>query len=123
MAGWAEMTPLAGECQEIFMAAVFAFHTGKAVVQITAIEITIDHLLDIGPPESVLPGEMLVIDPDKSLKIVLYAAVIIGQLWIPGTIDSGSKGHDLSPLRISCRHNVERSFYLSRRIWTVVISI
>jgi hypothetical protein len=47
-------------------------------VQIAAIEITIDHLLDIGPPESVLPGEMLIIDPNKGLKIVLYAAVIIG---------------------------------------------
>jgi hypothetical protein len=27
---------LAGECQEIFMAAILAFHTGKAVVQIPA---------------------------------------------------------------------------------------
>ena len=45
---------LAREGQEIFMAAVFAFHTGKTVVQIPAIEITMDHLLDIGPPESVL---------------------------------------------------------------------
>jgi hypothetical protein len=51
----AEVAALAGKCQEIFVAAVFAFHTGKAVVQITAIEITIDHLLDIGPPEAVLP--------------------------------------------------------------------
>ena len=32
-------------------------HTGKAVVQITAIEITIDHLLDIGPPEAVLEAD------------------------------------------------------------------
>ena len=47
------------------MAAVFTFHTGKAVIQVAAIEIAIDHLLDIGPPEAVLPGEMLVIDPDK----------------------------------------------------------
>ena len=45
---------LAEECQEIFMAAVLAFHTGKAFVQIAAIEIAIDYLLDIGPPESVL---------------------------------------------------------------------
>ncbi len=37
------------------MAAVFAFHAGKAVVQITAIKIAIDHLLDIWPPEAVLP--------------------------------------------------------------------
>jgi hypothetical protein len=27
---------------------------GKAVVQIAAVEIAIDHLLDIGPPETVL---------------------------------------------------------------------
>ena len=53
--GGAKMTPLAGEGQQVFMAAVFVFHTGKAVVQITAIEIAIDHLLDIGPPEAVLP--------------------------------------------------------------------
>ena len=79
------------------MAAVFTFHTGKAVMQIAAVEITIDHLLDIGPPESVLPGEMLVINPDKGFKIVLYTAVVIRRLWIPGVINSGRKGHDLSP--------------------------
>jgi hypothetical protein len=53
-----------------FMAAIFAFHQGKAVVQITPIEIAIDHLLDIRPPESVLSGEMLVIKPDKGFKMV-----------------------------------------------------
>jgi len=50
------MAALARKCQQIFVAAVFTFHTGKAVAQITAIEITIDHLLDVVPPESVLPG-------------------------------------------------------------------
>lgn len=53
MAGGAEVTALAGECEQVFMAAIFAFHTGKTFVQVTAIEITINHLLDIGPPESV----------------------------------------------------------------------
>ena len=53
-------------------------HAGESVVQVAAIEIPINHLLDIWPPESVLPGEMLVVDPDKGLKIVLYTAVIIG---------------------------------------------
>ena len=54
------MTPLAGECQEIFtcalkgMAAVFAFHTGKPVVDVAAIQIPINHLLDVRSPESVL---------------------------------------------------------------------
>jgi len=36
------------------MAAVFTLHAGKAVVQVAAVEIAIDHLLDIGPPETVL---------------------------------------------------------------------
>jgi len=55
MARWAEMTVLARKCQEVFVAAAFTFHAGKAIVQITAIEIAIDHLLDVWPPESVLP--------------------------------------------------------------------
>jgi hypothetical protein len=55
MTGWTEVAALAGENDEIFMAGIFTFHTGKAVVQITAIEITIDHLLDRGLPEFVLP--------------------------------------------------------------------
>jgi hypothetical protein len=101
---------LAGECQQIFVSAVFAFYAGKPVVQITAIEVAVDYLLDIGPPESVLPGEMLVIDLDKGPKIVLYTAVVIRILRISWTINGGRSGHDLSPWRISCRHNVERSF-------------
>jgi|BarGraNGADG00211_3_1021988.scaffolds.fasta_scaffold03439_3 hypothetical protein len=36
------------------MAVAFAFHSVKAVVQIAAIEITVDQLLDIRPPKSVL---------------------------------------------------------------------
>jgi hypothetical protein len=105
------------------MTAIFTFHTGKAVVQIAAVEVTVNDILQIGPPEPVLPGEILVIDPDKGFKIILYTAVIIGQLGIPRAIGSDRKGHDLSPWRISCRHKVERPFYLSRRIWAVVISI
>jgi hypothetical protein len=36
------------------MAAIFAFHTGKPVVDVTAIQIPINHLLDVRSPESVL---------------------------------------------------------------------
>jgi hypothetical protein len=73
------------------MATIFAFHAGKAVVQITAIEIAIDHLLDIGPIETVLSGEMLVIDPEKGFKIVLCTAVVIQRLRISLTINGGGK--------------------------------
>lgn len=45
----------AEEGQELFMAAILAFHTGKAVVQIAAVEAAVNDLLQIGPPESVLP--------------------------------------------------------------------
>ena len=79
------------------MAAVFTFHAGKAVVQITAIEVAVDYLLDIRPPEAVLPGEILVIDLDKGLKIVLDAAVVIRILRISWTINGGRSGHDFSP--------------------------
>ncbi len=55
---------------------------------------------------------MIIIDPHEGFKIVLHATVIIGELWIPKAINSGRNGHDLSLSRISCRLNVERSFYL-----------
>lgn len=55
MAERAEVAALAGKGKEVFMAAVFAFHTGKAVVQVAAIEVAVYHLLDIGAPEPILP--------------------------------------------------------------------
>jgi hypothetical protein len=42
-------------CMQIFVTAVITFDAGKAVVRVAAIEKTIDHLFDIGPPEAVLP--------------------------------------------------------------------
>jgi hypothetical protein len=32
MAGWTKMPSFTGKCQQVFMAAVFAFHAGKPVV-------------------------------------------------------------------------------------------
>jgi hypothetical protein len=46
MAGWAEVAALTRKCQQVFMAAIFAFHTGKTVLQIAAI----DHLSLQGLP-------------------------------------------------------------------------
>ena len=64
-----KVATFAEEGQQAFIAAIFAFHPGKAVVQITTIEIAIDHLLDIRPPESALSGEMLVMKPDRGFKM------------------------------------------------------
>jgi uncharacterized protein (UPF0254 family) len=52
---WAERAALIGKYQQILMAAIFAFHTRKAVVQIAAIQIPINNLLKIRPPEAILP--------------------------------------------------------------------
>jgi len=51
----------------------------------------------IRPPESVLPEETIVIDPDKGLEVVLDAAVIIRILRVSGAINNGRKRHDFSP--------------------------
>jgi len=59
------------------MAAVVTFDTGKAVVRIAAVKIPMDHLLDIGPPETVLPGKMIVINADECFKAILHTAVVI----------------------------------------------
>jgi hypothetical protein len=37
------------------VATIFTLHADKAVVQITAIAIAVYHLLDIRPPEAILP--------------------------------------------------------------------
>ena len=44
------------------------FHADKPIVDIAVIQIPINHLLDIGSPESVLPGEMTLIDPDEGFN-------------------------------------------------------
>lgn len=47
------MASFAREGQQIFMAALFASHTGKAVAPIAAIEKAVDHFFGIRPPEAI----------------------------------------------------------------------
>jgi len=68
MTGGEEVTPIAGEGQVIFIATVQTFYTGKAVVQIAAIEITLNHLLNVRPLEAVLLGKIIIIDLNEGLK-------------------------------------------------------
>ena len=76
------------------MTAVFTLHAGEAIVQIAAVEVPVNDLLQMRSPEAVLPGEMIVIDPDKGLEVVLHAAVIIRILRVSGAINSGRQRHD-----------------------------
>jgi len=75
--GRAEVSSFTRERQQVLMAAVFAFHAGKAVAQIAAIQITADYLFDIGPPETIISGKPVIIDLHQGFKIVLYTVIIV----------------------------------------------
>jgi hypothetical protein len=57
------VSALTGKCQEIFMAAILAFDTGKAVMQVAAVEVSVNDVLEIRPPEAVLPGASSIRSP------------------------------------------------------------
>jgi hypothetical protein len=65
MAGGTEMTALAGEGQKIFMVAIPALYPGKAVVQVATVQVAVNDLLEVGPPEPVRPFEPLLVDLNK----------------------------------------------------------
>ena len=92
MAGGAEMPTLAREGQKIFMVAIPALHPGKAVVQVAAIQVAVNDLLEVGAPEPVRPFEPLLVELNKVLKMVLHAPVIIRRLRVPGTVNGGRSG-------------------------------
>ena len=114
MTGWTEMAVLAGKCQEIFMATILALHAGKTVMENTAVQIPVDDFLDIGTEKSILPFKSFLINLEKGFKMILHAPVIVGRLRVSWTIHSGGSSYDFSPLRISDREIIERSFCLSR---------
>jgi nitrate/nitrite transporter NarK len=64
----------------------FVFHADEPVVDIAVIQIPINHLLDIGSPESVLPGEMTIIDADEGLNEFgpAYSGRIYGAIFHAG---------------------------------------
>ncbi len=64
------------------MAAVLASHTGKAVMQNPAVQVTVNHLLDIRTIKSILPLKLVLIDLLERFKMVLNALVIWSALGI-----------------------------------------
>jgi hypothetical protein len=82
------MAALAGKCQQVFMAAIFTFDSGKTVVQTSTVEITVNHLFDIWPPEPILPGVKVVINLHEGLEAVFDAAVVIRILRMTGPVNA-----------------------------------
>jgi hypothetical protein len=59
---------LAGDCLEIFIAAISALQPGKAVVQGAAVQITENDLLEIGAVESLLTFKLFLVDLNQVSK-------------------------------------------------------
>lgn len=77
MTGWADMAALAGESHEIFMAAILAFHTGKAVAQIAAIPGNGISSALFQVADTPHGRDPLLVYPLQFLEKVLYASVIV----------------------------------------------
>ena len=58
------------------MTTVFATHTGKTMMEITAIQITLDYLTDIRPEKPILPLETIFIDLLKCFEMILNTPIV-----------------------------------------------
>jgi hypothetical protein len=83
----------------------------KTVLEISAIEIAVNDLLEVGTEESVSPFKSFLVDPDEGFQMILDTAIIIAILWIEGLICDCCGGHDSSPTR--------KSFYLPRSLLSI----
>ena len=59
------------------MVAIFAFNTGKAIMDDATVKIAISDLPHIGPEKAILLGKALIVDLFPRFKIVLKALVIL----------------------------------------------
>ena len=80
------MAALTRESQKIFMAAVITSDAGETLMQVAAVEVTVDHFFDIRPPETVIPGKPVIINLHDGFKVILHAGIIVGVLRPPGAV-------------------------------------
>jgi len=77
------------------MIAIFAFNTGKAIMEDATVKITINDLSHIGPEKAILLGKVLIVDLFQRFKIVLNALIILRVLWFAGLVYGRRVGHGL----------------------------
>jgi hypothetical protein len=70
VARWAEVPALARESQKILMTTLFASDAGKPVVEVTAVEIPVNHLPDIGTEKPILFFKPLFIHLSECLEMI-----------------------------------------------------
>ena len=77
------------------MGAIFAFNTGKAIMEDATVKIAINDLSHIGPEKAILLGKALIVDLFQRFKIVLNALIILRVLWFTWLISGRRVGHGL----------------------------
>jgi hypothetical protein len=93
MAGWAEISSLAGEGQQPFRSAPIATNPGEAVVQVTTLQVPDDHLPEIRSPEAVALPESFLVDLIKGLEVVLNTLVVRGEKGLSRPLDGTGFAH------------------------------
>jgi hypothetical protein len=71
------MSALTREGKKVFMPAVLALHTGKAVVEDAAIQVAIDNLPYVRAEKAVLPRKDLIVDLFKFLEVILHTLIVL----------------------------------------------
>ena len=69
------------------MPAVFTFNPGKTEMVIPTVQIAVDHLHHIGPPESVFVNVAVIPDCCQIFKVGLNTAIIAAGAGFSGLID------------------------------------
>jgi hypothetical protein len=87
MAGRAEMPALARKRQQIFMPAIRAPHPGKPQVQIPAVQISVNHIPDIGSEKSILIPVSIMPNHFQVFKMILHALEVRCLLRMKRLID------------------------------------
>jgi len=60
-------------------------------VEVAAVQIPVNDLMYIGMGKTIQFFEPFLIDLERGFKMILYALVIIGRLWVPCTIDGDGR--------------------------------
>jgi hypothetical protein len=75
MAGGTEVPSLAGEGQEVLVAAGIAADSSEAVMEDAAVKKPVDDVSHIRPKESVLAGKAFIVDLFQGLEVVFHALI------------------------------------------------
>ena len=108
MTGRAEVPPLAGKGQQVFMAAVLAADSRKTLVKIAAVQKAQHYLFDVRPKIPVWPLIKIVPVSLQVFPVGGYAAKIVAGCLVSGLVYSGESQLRPDNGRSCRKHHVNR---------------